>query len=191
MIERRMTPRVKLVLPALCWSRSRSDFYPVTEDVAQDGIRFECATTPLLGETLTCSIRHTGSMETRVVRVGKQRFAVRVLRAEYPLRLVAQNLLSLAEEQNAAPVAQRIHERIVPDAADVVVTTPHGSMIPGRVLNVSVSGAAVSVDEPIAIGTLIMIGSTPAKVARSFENGIGAAFLSPLQGGRVDSTVVL
>ena len=184
-------PRVKLVLPALCWSQGRSDFYAVTEDVSTDGIRFKCATVPSVGENLTCSIRHTGSLETQVVRVGKQRFAVRVLRAEYPIRLVAQNLLSLAEEQNALPISQRVHARIVPDAADVVVTTPYGSTIAGRVINVSVSGAAVSVDEPIAIGTLIMIGSTPAKVARRFENGIGASFLSPLHGGRVDSTIVL
>jgi hypothetical protein len=179
------------LLPALCWSQSRSDFYAVTEDVAQYGIRFKAAVVPTVGETLTCSIRHTGSLETRVIRVARERFAVRVLRAEYPLRLVAQNLLALAEEQNALPVAQRAAERIVPEIADVVVTTPYGTMIPGRVMNVSATGAAVSVDEPIEVGTLIMIGSTPAKVARCFDNGIGAAFLAPLQGGQVDPRVVL
>jgi hypothetical protein len=191
MTERRSIPRVKLVLPALCWSQFRPDFYAVTEDVAQYGIRFKAAVIPSVGETITCSIRHTGSLETKVIRTGRDRFAVRVLRAEYPLRLVAQNLLGLAEEQNAAPVLQRAAERIVPEVSDVVVTTPYGTMIPGRVLNVSVTGAAVSVDEPIEVGTLIMIGSTPAKVARCFDNGIGAAFLSPLQSGQIDARVVL
>ncbi|KQP61852.1 hypothetical protein ASG40_03805 [Methylobacterium sp. Leaf399] len=191
MIERRAMTRVKLVLPALCWGKARPDFYAVTDDVTGFGIRFKSATVPAVGERLTCSIRHAGSIETRVIRAEKHRFAVRVLRAEYPLRLVARNLVSLANEQNARPPAERAAPRIVPREQEVVVTTALGATIPGRVLNISVSGAAVSLDRPLAVGTLIMIGNTPAKVARAFDNGIGAAFLSPLADGRVGPEVVL
>lgn len=191
MIERRAIPRIKLVLPALCWSQYRPDFYAVTEDLNGFGIRFKASLVPSVGEKLTCSIRHAGSLETTVVRVGKQRFAVRVLRAEYPLKLVAQNLVSLAQEQNPSMLAQRTASRLVPNNRDVVVTTPLGEMIPGRTLNISTSGAAVSLDAPIQVGTLVMIGSTQARVARSFEDGIGAAFLSPLAQSEVGPDVVL
>lgn len=191
MIERRALPRIKLVLPALCWSQYRPDFYAVTDDINGFGIRFKSSLVPDLGESLTCSIRYAGSLETKVVRVGKQRFAVRVLRAEYPLKLVAQNLLSLAQEQNPGAMAERTAPRLVPNNRDVVVTTPLGEMIPGRIINISASGAAVALDAPIEVGTLIMIGSTQAKVARSFDDGIGAAFLSPLPNGDVSPDVVL
>lgn len=191
MNERRTTPRIKLVLPALCWNQFRPDFYAVTDDVSKHGIRFKSATVPGIGETLTCSIRHAGSLETQVVRTGRQRFAVRVLRAEYPLRLVARNLVNLAQAQNAVPQAERTARRIVPKIQDVVVTTPLGAVIPGRVTDISASGVAVSLKEPIAVGTLIMIGTTPAKVARCSGNGIGAAFLSPLSHGEISPHVVL
>lgn len=191
MIERRAIPRVKVILPALCWNQSRPDFYAVTDDVARCGIRFKSAVVPAVGEFLTCSIRYAGSLESEVVRAGKHRFAVRVLRAEYPLKLFAQNLVDLAREQNARPLAERAAPRMVPRDQDVIVTTALGAILPGRLINISVSGAAVSLDEPLEIGTLVMIGSTPARVARTFDNGIGAAFLSPLSDGQVGPDVVL
>lgn len=191
MTERRATPRIKVILPTLCWNQFRPDFYAITDDVSHHGIRFKSAVVPEVGEALVCSIRYAGSLETEVIRSGKQRFAVRILRAEYPLRLIAQNLVSLAQDQQVIPVAERTAPRIVPKEQDVVITTALGVMIPGRVLNISVSGVAVSLDETIEVGTLVLIGSTPAKVSRSFENGIGAAFLSPFHDGEVGPDVVL
>lgn len=81
--------------------------------------------------------------------------------------------------------------RIVPDIQDVLVTTEAGSMLPGRVINISASGVAVSMEEPLDVGTLIVIGRTRAKVARRFDNGIGAAFLSPLHEDAVGPHIVL
>ncbi|GJE18088.1 PilZ domain-containing protein [Methylobacterium marchantiae] len=190
-MNQRRSERYKIILPALCWSRHRPDFYAVTDDLSTDGIRFKSSTIPSVDESLTCSIRHAGSLEAVVVRNAVDSFAVRVLRADHPLGLVVQSLVSLAKAQNPPPMATRIHRRIVPDKQHVLVTTEAGSMLPGRLIDISASGAAISMEEPLDVGTLITIGRTRAKVARRFDNGIGAAFLAPFHHDAIGPDVVL
>lgn len=191
MSERRSEARYKVILPALCWGRHRQNFYAVTDDLSSDGIRFKSSVVPAVDERLTCSIRHAGSLEAIVVRAEAASFAIRVLSADHPLGLVVQSLLSVAKSQNPQPLVTRIHPRIVPEIQDVLVTTEAGSMLPGRVINISASGVAVSMEEPLDVGTLIVIGNTRAKVARRFDNGIGASFLSPLQADAMGPHIVL
>ncbi|CAA2100362.1 hypothetical protein MBUL_00632 [Methylobacterium bullatum] len=191
MSDRRSEARYKVTLPALCWGRHRQNFYAVTDDLSSDGIRFKSSVVPAVDERLTCSIRHAGSIEAIVVRAETSAFAIRVLSADHPLGLVVQSLLSVAKSQNPPPLVTRACPRIVPDIQDVLVTTEAGSMLPGRVINISASGVAVSMEEPLDVGTLIVIGRTRAKVARRFDNGIGAAFLSPLHEDAVGPHIVL
>lgn len=172
--------QTKLILPALCWSRFRADFYAITMDLCATGLRFGSAVVPELGETLTCSIRHAGTLEALVVERGRTQFVARVLRAEQPLPATVRRLLDLADEQNVDAPRQRMHPRFVPDRQDILVTTNAGVQVPGRLLNVSASGAAVQVDIPLEPGTRITLGRTEATVARCFDDGIGAVFLTPL-----------
>jgi hypothetical protein len=172
--------QTRLILPALCWSRYRADFYAVTADLSVTGLRFRSSVVPSQGEILSCSIRHAGSMEAQVIEGGKEQFVTRVIRAEAPLPVIVRRLLDLAAEQNGAEVPQRVHPRFVPASPDILVTMSCGTRIPGRVLNVSASGAAVRIDIRLEPGTPITLGRTPATVARCFEDGIGAAFLQPL-----------
>lgn len=183
--------RTKLILPALCWSRYRSDFYAVTVDVSVAGLRFRSAQVPGLGETLTCSIRHAGTLEALVTHRAKTDFVARITWAEAPLSIVVRRLLDLAEDQNGDPTPQRAHPRFVPNRPDILVTTESGIQAPGRLINVSASGAALRVDISLEPGMRITLGRTPATVARRFEDGFGAAFLEPLAGENVGPHVSL
>ena len=174
------TTQTKLILPALCWNRYRSDFYAITMDLCAIGLRFGSAVVPDLGETLTCSIRHAGTLEALVIERGRSQFVARVLRAEQSLPATVRRFLDLAGEQNTEAPRHRVDPRFVPDRPDILVTTASGVQVPGRLLNVSVSGAALQVDIPLEPGMRITLGRTPATVARCFEDGIGAVFLAPL-----------
>ena len=181
----------RLILPALCWNRYRADFYAVTADLSVAGLRFRSSVVPSRGETLSCSIRHAGSLEALVIEGGKEQFVTRVTRAEAPLSVIVRRLLDLAAEQNGAEVPQRVHPRFVPASPDILVTMSCGTRIPGRLINVSASGAALRIDIPLETGMRITIGRTPATVARRFEDGIGAAFLQPLPAQELGPHVVL
>jgi hypothetical protein len=181
----------KLILPALCWSRHRSDFYAVTTDLSVSGLRFRSSVVPGLGEMLTCSIRYAGTLEALVIHRNKAEFVARVTRADRPLPVIVRRLLDLAGEQNVDAAPQRVHPRFVPDKPDILVTTSSGVRVPGRLINVSASGAALTVNIPLEPGMRITIGRTPARVARRFEDGIGAAFLEPLSRENVGRHVSL
>lgn len=185
------TTQTKLILPALCWNRYRSDFYAVTMDFCAVGLRFGSAVVPELGETLTCSIRHAGTLEALVVERGRTQFVARVLRAELPLSATVRRLLDLADEQNIDAPRYRVHPRFVPDRTDILVTTASGVRAPGRLINVSASGAALQVDLPLEPGMRITLGCTQATVARCFEDGVGAVFLIPLAQENLGPNVTL
>jgi len=105
MIEKRKGQRYRIILPALCWGRDRSDFYAVTEDISVDGIRLRSATTPELGEELVVSIPQIGSVEALVIRSTPQDFVVTVLGRSRPTQWVAQELIRLSLRQEGPALA--------------------------------------------------------------------------------------
>lgn len=191
MIERRATERHKVVLPALCWSRTRSDFYAVTVDLSVEGIRLRSAIIPAVDEALTCSIRHIGPIEAKVTRATLQEFAVRVMNRVPPPGTVAKKLLLLSRQQSPSVEPVRVHPRYIPLKTDVRVTLESGSTVAARLLNVSATGAGLMLDEPLEIGATIIIGSTHARVVRCFAHGVGTAFLFPLDPTEISDRTVL
>jgi hypothetical protein len=63
--------------------------------------------------------------------------------------------------------------------------------MPVRLIDVSLSGAAVSLEEKPALGASITIGRTAAKVVRHFQGGVAVEFTLPLSPDRFDEGVVL
>jgi hypothetical protein len=105
MIERRQNERYRIILPALCWGRDRSDFYAVTDDISIDGIRLRSATIPELGEELVVSIPQIGSLNALVIRSTPQDFVITVLGRAKPVQDVAQELIRLSHRQEGAAQA--------------------------------------------------------------------------------------
>jgi hypothetical protein len=191
MTERRARARHKVILPALCWNRGRADFYAVTEDVSPDGIHFRSALVPHVDEDLTCSIRHIGQVEGTVIRVSTQAFVIRVRARPKTAAGIARDLMHLARQQVPAAEPARVHPRVIPLKTDIAVQLACGRILRAKLLNVSASGAAVYLDEPIELGAPLRIGRTWARIARQFERGVGATFEVPLDPRDVSERIVL
>lgn len=191
MVERREGPRYRVVLPAVCYGQARPDFYAVTDDVSASGIRFKSATAPRLDETLTCRIRHIGAVEAQVVRLEAASFVVKVLTRRPAADRIARELLIVAKKQVDAHEPIRVHARIVPRERDVRVTLDDGATAKAAIVNVSASGVGLMIDPRPAIGSLITIGRTAARVARQFDGGIGAIFVRPFDPSEVSDVMIL
>lgn len=191
MIERTAPERHTVFLPALCWSRRQPDFYAVTQDLSREGIAFRSAAEPALDERLTCSIRYIGQVDARIVRTDGNLFVVRLMASRQRAAEVARAMLALSREQGRTYDAARAHPRINPSRKDVLVTLEDGRVLPGRLINVSASGAALSLDHTLTSGARITIGDTAAQVVRIFRDGIGAAFASPLDPAQVHAGIRL
>lgn len=191
MTDSLLADRHAVILPSLCWNRQHSDFYAVTEDVTSQGIGFRSAVVPQVGDALTCSIRFVGTVETRVTVNGPNSFGVRLSVSRERANEIARTLMTLAREQDRAPEPGRRHRRITPHRRDVQVRLDDGSVLPGRLVNVSASGAAVFLAEPVAVGAAIVLGATAGRVVRVFDEGIGVLFDTALDPERVDAGIRL
>jgi hypothetical protein len=62
-----------------------------------------------------------------------------------------------------------------------------------RLIDISMSGAAVSIDDKdkLAIATSVTLGKTPGKVIRHFQGGMAIEFLLSLSADRFDDNLAL
>jgi hypothetical protein len=73
----------------------------------------------------------------------------------------------------------------------VAVMIPRKGEVAGRLIDVSLTGAALSLVERPALGTVVTLGRTPGRVVRHFEGGIAVEFLLPLSPDDFDEGVLL
>ena len=184
-------PRHSVILPALCWSRRRRDFYAITTDVSADGIRLRSSALLAPGENLTCSIRHIGLLKARIDWTSGQDFVVSIQAGRAALAELARQFVTLARAQDLRAEPLRIHRRIVPRQKIVTVTLADGRAQAGHVLNISASGVALLIDPAPEIGTTFRVGRTAARVIRHFTDGLGAAFAEPFEPSAVHEAMIL
>jgi hypothetical protein len=67
----------------------------------------------------------------------------------------------------------------------------NGRELAVRLVDVSRSGAAVSMENPLAIGTSVMLGRTAGKVIRHFPGGVAVEFTLPISPDRFDENIKL
>ncbi len=85
--------------------------------------------------------------------------------------LANKDLLDLPEERN--------YERVVPDNRHSAIILDDGRKYSCKVVDISISGAAIELEVRPSIGTKLTLGRMSAEVVRHFENGIGVQFMTP------------
>jgi hypothetical protein len=70
----------------------------------------------------------------------------------------------------------RRHERIEPRNGSVTLTMASGRQHLARIIDISRSGVALTVDAEPPIGAPITVGARPAQVVRLFQGGIAVEF---------------
>lgn len=191
MTDSLLADRHAVTLPSLCWSARHSDFYAVTADITAQGIGFRSAFVPEVGATLTCSIHFVGTVESRVTTNGSNSFGVRLSVSRERAAEIARTLVTLAREQDRPQEPGPRRRRITPQRRDVLVKLADGCVLPGRLVNVSASGAALYLARPVAVGASLVLSSTAGRVARLFNDGIGVLFDTALDPARVSPGIRL
>jgi CheY-like chemotaxis protein len=84
--------------------------------------------------------------------------------------------VSSATSSAAGPDAQRCEQRVRVDRGTTQITLGNGQVLPCRVLNLSLSGAALEIDERPVIGEQVRVGRTEGRVVRHTREGIAVEF---------------
>jgi hypothetical protein len=104
---------------------------------------------------------------------------------------LASQLTWLANRTALGLPEDRRHERVTPRVLTTVLKLDNGREYAARIIDISMSGAAVAIDEKPPMGAGVTIGSTTAKVVRHFQNGVALEFRLPLSPDRFDENIIL
>jgi hypothetical protein len=129
-----------------------------------------------VGERVVAYLDHVGRIEGNILRVFDGGFAMSVNATERKRDKLAAKLTWLANRHELNLAEDRRHERIVPRQRNAEIRLEDGRSYRARIIDLSLSGAAIELDVRPAIGTVVWIGNLRGRVVRHFEDGIAVEF---------------
>lgn len=164
----------RLMLP------DQSEFDCKAVDMSPGDIYFQCTAYPKLNERVIAYVDHIGRLEGNVVKLVDHGFVVALQATERKREKLAAQLTWLANKQEHGLAEDRRHERIAPSAAPSELGLDDGRSYPCKIIDLSMSGAAVEIDVRPAMGTPVRLGNMRGRVVRHFQEGVAVEFASQI-----------
>lgn len=132
------------------------------------------------GDWIICYLENVGIVLGLIEKLTNDGFAVKLYVNEDRRTRVAARLEWHAKSA-AQIVDRRSSPRIVPKHTDVEVCTTAGTKLPGEIVDISLSGAAIKLDvrKRPSVGDPVKVGSTASFVTRWTEDGFAVQFRNP------------
>jgi len=189
--DRRRHRRVPLVLLGRYMLSSRQEYPCQSVDMSPGGLALVAPVKGLVGERIVIYLEQIGRLEGQIVRHTDSGVALSFTATPRKRDKLASQLTWLANRQALGLPEDRRHERITPRRLLVQIKGEDGRETQARLIDVSMSGAAISIDLRPPIGSLITVGRTAARVVRQFSGGIAVEFVLPISPDRFDENVIL
>lgn len=129
-----------------------------------------------IGETVIAYIDHLGRLEGKILRIFHGGFAMSVNATTLKRDKLAAKITWIANRHELSLPEDRRHERIAPSPKPMEIKLEDGRTYNAKVLDLSLSGAAIELDVRPALGTLIWLGNMRGRVVRHFDEGIAIEF---------------
>lgn len=147
-------------------------------DISPGGVALRSPAGGEIGERVVAYVDHLGRLEGRIARTFDRGFAMTIDATASRRDKLADSLTWMANRNVLKLKEDRGYERQAPTkATNVMLKLADGSVHQCRVVDVSMSGAAVATDLRPDIGTSLSVGRMHAKVVRHFDEGIAVEFL--------------
>jgi hypothetical protein len=174
--ERRRFQRVRVNLLGRYMLADRREYPCQVANMSPGGMALIAPVNGHEGERVIAYIDHVGRLEGAITRVYQNGFAMTVSATSRKRDKLAAQLTWLANRHILNLPEDRRHGRIVPRRPATHMVLPGGSQITCRIIDLSLSGAAISTDQRPAIGTLITLGQVQGRVVRHLEDGFAVEF---------------
>lgn len=129
-----------------------------------------------VGERVIAYVDHVGRLEGKILRLLDGGFAMSVNATERKRDKLAAKLTWLANRHELNLPEDRRHERIAPRNPAGVIKLEDGRVYQARIIDLSLSGAAIELNVKPAIGTVLWLGRMRGRVVRHFDEGVAIEF---------------
>jgi uncharacterized protein YlzI (FlbEa/FlbD family) len=187
--DRRRHQRVKVHVDGRYMLESRQEFPCHTVDMSPGGVALVATAHGNIGERVIIYLDQIGRIEGKIARLLPNGFAVALSATVRKRDKLAAQLTWLANRSVLGLPEDRRHDRIQPRIPRTVITLPDGRKVVARLVDASTSGAGISTELDLAMGTRIVVGKLPATIVRKFEGGIAVEFGRVLTQTEIDSDV--
>ena len=131
-----------------------------------------------VGEKVIAYLDHLGRIEGSVVSLIEGGFEMEVTASARKRDKMAAQLTWLANKDALDLPEDRRHERVVPDNRHSTVVLDDGRRYNCKIIDISLSGAAIELAVRPAMGTPVTLGRMRARVVRHFPDGVAVEFAS-------------
>lgn len=189
--ERRRHARVKLALLGRYMLEDRREFPCQTIDISVGGLALSAPVAGALGERVVAYFDALGRIEGIIVRSFEHGFAMTANLPPAKREKLVNQLTWLINRKTLGLPDDRRHERIVPRETSTMIRLADKSIVPAKIVDISVSGVAVTCAKQSPMGAMVQIGRRRARVARTFDQGMALEFALPLSFDQFDENVIL
>ena len=189
--ERRGHQRVKVVLLGRYMLANRREYPCQTIDMSPGGVALFAPVKGAVGERVVVYIDQLGRVEGVIARLLGNGFALQCNMSLLKRDKLADQLTWLANRHALGMPEDRRHERIIPVQSRTVLKLLDGREYVVKLIDVSISGAALTCDIKPNIGTPVTVGQTSGQVVRVFATGIAVEFNRPMPAHTFDAHVTL
>lgn len=176
MPERRNFQRVKVKIYGRYMLEDRSEHSCTVIDMSPGDLALQADKSGEPGERVIAYLDHIGRIEGIISRTFSDGFAMTVIASDHKRDKIAAQLTWLANKHELDLPEDRRHERVAPRNPRSVLALPDGRQYPCRIIDLSLSGAAVEIDVRPAIGVQVSLGTMRGQVVRHFDDGIAVEF---------------
>jgi hypothetical protein len=174
--ERRRFQRVTVNLLGRYMLQDRREFPCQVVDMSPGGLAMIAPVVGQEGERVVAYVDHLGRLEGQITRVYETGFAMIFSATERKRDKLAAQLTWLANRDMLNLPEDRRHGRFVPTNPFTQIVMPNGLNLRIRIIDASLSGAALKSDQRPTIGVLVKIGKIQGRVVRHLEEGFAVEF---------------
>ena len=189
--ERRHHQRVKVVVLGRYMLADRREFPCQTINMSLGGLALFAPVKGAIGERVVVYLDQLGRVEGTIVRHLENGFALQTKLPMMKRDRLANQLTWLANRHALGMKEDRRHERITPTHARSTLILADGREYHVSLIDISLSGCAITSDIKLDIGTPVTVGRTSGQVVRVFSTGIAVEFNRPVPAQDFDANYKL
>lgn len=176
--DQRTFQRVPINMQGRLMLASYEEYECLVTDMSPGDMYVTCLGRPRANERVVAYIDHLGRVEGHVVAVDGRGFSMSINATDRKREKLAAQLTWLANKHELGLPEDRRHDRLTPRSINSELTLEDGTLYVCRIMDLSLSGAAVDVEARPPIGMPVRLGNMRGRVVRHFMEGVAIEFLS-------------
>jgi len=176
--EQGVFQRVPINMQGRLMLANYEEFECMVIDMSPGDMYVTCAGSEPVHDRIVAYIDHLGRVEGHVQTVDMRGFTMSINATERKREKLAAQLTWLANKHELGLPEDRRHDRLTPRETKTDLTLEDGTRYTCRIMELSLSGAAVDCEVRPPLGTPVRLGNMRGRVVRHFSEGVAIEFLS-------------